>query len=95
MTEKDHKRDLARLFRDRLARAGGEIGRRGDAGAGGRRRSIDRSTISQFPGDRGARRPNARIVSGCAEAGLQPGHSRDTPAGGTGRPAVMPPAGIF
>lgn len=60
------KRDRATLFRDRLAQSMAErsITQSGLARAVG----VDRSTISQLLGGRGARLPNAQVVAECAAA---------------------------
>lgn len=60
------KREIAPLFRARLAEAMSEAGLSQSALA--RRIGVDRSTISQALGDDGTRMPGAFVVSACAQA---------------------------
>lgn len=64
MMDKVDKRNLAPQFRDRLARA--MASKSVSQAALARAVGVDRSTISQLLGDKGARLPNASIVAGCA-----------------------------
>jgi transcriptional regulator with XRE-family HTH domain len=65
MTNIIDKRDRARQFRDRLARAIRTAGTNQTALA--RAVGVDRSTLSQALSDDGPRLPGAQVVAGCAE----------------------------
>ena len=63
---KTDKRDRAKLFRDRLLQAMGDV-KETQSGLA-RRVGVDRSTISQLLSKGGARLPNAQVVAECASA---------------------------